>query len=112
MLQQRLTVPRLPADLKWTRATAEHLAAHEISVGDARAVFANAPLFFEQDSVPELTNAGFYQMRPRRLQMLGPDDQERVLMVILELPDHEGLSKIVTGWIAQKDEVDIYELGT
>ena len=105
-------MPRLPADLKWTRATAEHLAAHEISVDDALAVLENAPVFFEQDPVSEFTGAGFYRMRPHRLKMLGPDDQGRFLLFILELPDRNGRSGIVTGWVAQKDEVDIYELGT
>ena len=87
----------------------EHLAAHELSVDDARAVFANAPLFFEQDPAPEFTRAGFYRMRPRRLQMLGLDSQGRLLLFILELPDGEGESLIVSGWEADSDEHAIYE---
>ena len=72
-------------------------------------MFANAPLFFEQDPVPEFTSAGFFRMRPRRLQMLGPDNQGRLLVFILELPDEEGESLIVSGWEADSDEHAIYE---
>ena len=105
-------MPGPPADLTWTPATTGHLAAHKISVDDALAVFANDPVFFEQAPAPEFTSAGFFRIRPRRLQMIGHDDQGRLLLFILELPDEEGESLIVSGWEADGDEHAVYEYGS
>ena len=101
---------RRPTRLTWGRETVEHLVAHGTTVRDAVAVFENEPLFFDQDRRLEASAQGIFRVRPPRLRMLGPDDAGVVFTFILEQPDSRGRSRIVTGWIAGKDEAETYEL--
>lgn len=103
-------MPRRPTRLIWGRETIEHLIAHGATVRDAVAVFENEPLFFNQDRRLEASAQGIFRVRPQRLRMLGPDDDGVIFTFILEQPDSRGRSRIVTGWIAGKDEAETYEL--
>ena len=47
-------------------------------------------------------------MRPGRWVMIGRGLEEDVVTFVLEAPDADGESEVVTGWVATADEVDLY----
>lgn len=100
---------RLPATLTWTKASDRELAAHELTVIDAFGVFLTGPRFFRQKSAPEITERGVYRIRPERFRMVGPTPSNRMLTFVLEIPDLDGASHIVTGWDSTLDEIARYD---
>lgn len=99
---------RLPARLAWNAATEGELAAHELAVSDALYVLRGAPQFYAQGPKPEISSRGFYRIRPPRLRMVGPTPSDRMLTFILELPDEDGASHVVTGWESSPAEIAAY----
>lgn len=51
-------------------------------------------------------------MRPGRWAMIERGLQEGIVTFVLEAPDASGESEVVTGWLATKDEVDLYNQGS
>lgn len=99
---------RIPAKLTWNATTERKLAAHELTVGDAFDVLHEEPQFYAQGAKPEISDSGFYRTRPARLRMVGPTRSDLMLTFILELPDRDGASHIVTGWESSAKEIETY----
>ncbi len=47
-------------------------------------------------------------MRPGRWIMIGRGLDEDIVTFVLEAPDDDGVSEVVTGWVATSDEVKLY----
>ena len=97
-----------PATLTRNNATVAELAAHDLTVADALDVFEGDAQFFAQSPAAEISPRGIFQVRLQRLRMVGPTATGRLLTFILELPDEDGVSSLVTGWPADKAEVAKY----
>lgn len=51
-------------------------------------------------------------MRPGRWVMIGRGLKEDVVTFVLEAPDVEGVSEVVTGWPASWSEIELYNRGS
>ena len=61
-----------------------------------------------QKARDEIAESGELRRRPARIQMVGPDRFGRLLTIILEHPDDDGIAHIVTGWVANKGQQTRY----
>ena len=100
--------PRHIEDVTWGGAAEDEMARHGVSGWNAQDVFHGDPRFFRQQGKEETDASGRWRIRPDRIKMVGPDAGGRLLTFGLEYPDSEGLSQIVTGWLADKKERVIY----
>ena len=101
------TIP-IPMMLTWNSATVSELAGHELTVEHAIEVFERDPEFFSQSPSAEISSRGVFQVRPRRVRMVGPTDTGRMLTFILELPNDDFASHVVTGWESDLSEIERY----
>lgn len=95
--------PRVPI-LDWDDDTHDHLAAHRLTVSRALQVANQSPVLIDQKGKFEERLDGTVRWRRARLRMVGPDNSGRLLTFVIEYPDSEGKSKIVTGWDANDEE--------
>lgn len=93
--------------LVWNDETEDKLAGRGLRVEDAYGVLDGRLRFFRQRARLEGSSTGLRE-RPARLRMIGPDRSGRMLTFILEQPDAAGASHIVTGWLADRDELARY----
>ena len=94
---------RVPS-LDWDELTHDHLAVHRLSVSRALEVARRSPVLIDQKGKFEERPDGTVRWRRARLRMVGPDSTGRLLTFVIEYPDGEGKSKIVTGWDADDEE--------
>ena len=93
--------------LSGNSASADHLWDHGISMLDAEDVWFGPAKYFPQDASEQETN-GWIDQRPDRVMMVGPSASGRLLTIILELPDVNGFSHVVTGWVSTRDQQSRY----
>lgn len=84
--------------------TTEHLARHGVTVGQAFDVVRGTPAFVDQQGRYEERPDGLLRWRRPRQKLIGPDRTGQLLTFVIEYPDEDGLSKIVTGWHADDEE--------
>ena len=94
--------------LRFNAISEDELAAHGLSPADVDAVFERQPRFARQRASIEDSAEGGTRRRPGRLRMIGPNNSGRVLAFVLEYPDANGISHVVTGWRADDDELAKY----
>lgn len=90
-------------------ATEDHLWKHGLMFAHARAVWHGPAKYFEQKAVGRADQFGQLRDPPERLLMIGPDRTGRVLTIVLELPDNDQRSHVVTGWVASPAERTRYD---
>ena len=95
------------AYLVWNEEAEDKLARRGLRVEDAYNVLDGHPRFFRQKARTERSGETLRE-RPERLRMVGPDGSGRLLTFILEYPDPQGASHVVTGWHADRDELARY----
>ena len=98
----------IPMTLTWNSATVAELAGHELTVEHAIEVFEHDPEFFSQPPLGEISSRGRFQVRPQRVRMVGPTGTGRMLTFILEMPDGDLASHVVTGWESDLSEIERY----
>lgn len=83
------------------------LSERGIEFGDAKFAFEHHHVMHWQPSQqrPPVEGSG---TRPGRWVMIGRGLEEDIVTFVLEAPDASGESEVVTGWVATKDEVDLY----
>ena len=81
--------------------TDDELAAHGLDFIDAMDVYDRAAKFFDQQPQDWIDRAGRLRHQPQRILMVGPDATGRLLTIVLELPDPDGISHVVTGYPAK-----------
>ena len=86
------------ADLVFKHRAREKLWGHGLRPRHVKAVLRNIPLFVWQDEREVPAEPGWLRIQPRRIKMVGPDDSGRLLTAILEPPDHEGATVVVTAY--------------
>lgn len=91
-----------------TDLTEEKLATHGLTLDDAFDVFEDNPRLFPQKRRAEEMRAGRVRYRPARLKMIGFNRAGDLCRIILEYPDDEFVSDIVTGYRANSDDWDRY----
>ena len=80
------------------------MARHGLNGWDAQDAFDLSPRFFRRPGKEEADESGRWRVRPDRIKMIGPDAGGRLLTFVLEYPGQDGLSRVVTGWLADKKE--------
>ena len=100
-------LPRRPR-LRWNDVTHDKLAAHGVDIDRAIEVADGSPKLFHQERTLILRSDGTFRWQPDRVRMIGPDSTGRLLTFILEYPDADGRSHVVTGWPSDKDERSKY----
>ena len=102
-------MPEIPyGGVKGNDATDEHLWKHGLVMWDADDVWEGPAKYFDQNAkVFEDEIVGFSE-RPRRVLMVGPGKGGRFMTFILELPDSNEESHVVTGWMSTLDERSRY----
>jgi hypothetical protein len=86
----RVTVPPFVTDLFISRSASDKLWSHGIRPEQTDQVLDGAPKFFRQPN--------------GRLRMIGRDFGGRLITLIIEYPDEDGVSDVVTGWPSDRDE--------
>lgn len=74
---------------------------------DAQFAIEHRPLLDWQPSRERPIEEGL-GTRPGRWVMIGRGLEEDIVTFVLEAPDADGESEVVTGWIATGDEVELY----
>ena len=88
--------------------TDEHLWKHGLRFDDAIAVWQGPAKYFDQPESIETDELGRFRRRPPRTLMIGPDEGLRWLTFILELPNRDEESHVVTGWPSTLGEQSRY----
>ena len=102
-------MPEIPySGVRGNDATDERLWRHRLTIWDADDVWAGPAKYLDQDARVAWEPQGHLDERPERIVMVGPDKGGRLLTFILELPDSQGESHVVTGWTATKGERSRY----
>ena len=83
------------------------LAERGIAFEDARFALAHRPILNWQPSHerPPEEGAG---IRPGRWVMIGRGVEGDIITFVLDAPDEDGESQVVTGWTATTDEQELY----
>ena len=85
--------------LDWSDDIPDKLAAHGLNLDAPYDVHDDEPEFFPQDGREEEFRDG-RPSRPARLLMIGQLRSGQLCRVVLEYPDEDGISLIVTGYPA------------
>lgn len=94
--------------LAFTPTTSAKLWRRGLSENDAEAVLVHGPVFVPQKAQLEERPGGGLRERPRRLLMIGRNRSGRLLTFVLELPDEDGTSIVVTGFESKGNELTWY----
>lgn len=84
-------------ELKITDATDDKLWAHGVHLADALDVLDRGDF----KTFPDPRHEG-------RRYMIGPDESDRLLTLVIEAADNEGNCTLVTGWLANEAERTLY----
>ena len=79
-------------------ASDDELWRHGLRFQDADDVWAGPAKYFNQAERLRADEDNWLHRQPRRLKMIGPNASGRLLTLILELPNADGYSHVVTGW--------------
>ncbi len=90
--------------LDWDDYTVDHLAKHGLTLDHALEVARGLPVLIDQRAKLVERADGTINWRRARQRMIGRDRSGRLLTFVIEYPDREGKSKIVTGWDADDEE--------
>ena len=96
-----------PRALRISVDSRRKLTERGIEFEDAEFAFEHRPVLNWQPSQERPLEEG-RGTRPGRWVMIGRGLQEDVVTFVLEAPDAEGESEVVTGWTATRDEVELY----
>ena len=99
--------PRRP-ELVWNDVTVEKLAGRGLLIYDALDVAHGRHKLFHQKAGASVLPDGRLKTRPARRLMIGPDRGNRLLTFVLEYPDEDGRSHVVTGWHSDAEEITMY----
>lgn len=88
--------------------TDDELARHGLDLIDALDVYDGSAKFFSQAAQDWVDELGRLRRQPERIKMIGPDASGRLLTIIVELPDVDGWSHIVTGYPAKRSDRALY----
>jgi len=88
--------------------TGEHLWSHGLTMEDADDVWDGPAKYFSQPVRIRFDESGNEDVQPERVKMVGPDHRGRLLTFILETPDDERQSRVVTGWVSTPGEQTRY----
>lgn len=83
------------------------LADRGLEFADAQVAFAHRPALHWQPSQERPLEEG-PGTRPGRWVMIGRGVDGDIVTFVLEAPDAGGVSKVVTGWTATRDEIELY----
>ena len=107
-----LLVPTRIDGLTANDASYDELAAHGLDFLDALDVYAGPAKYFPQPAREVTDEFGRPRRQPERILMIGPDASGRLLTVVLELPNHERICHVVTGYAsANKDRTRYHRHG-
>ena len=96
-------------ELESNDTTEQKLASHGLSLDDAFDVFEDTPRFFPQKRRAKEMRQGRIRYRPARIKMIGFNRAGDLCRIIIEYPDNELVSEVVTGYWATSDDWDKYE---
>ena len=82
-----------------------------LSFDRAVEVLNGKPKFATQAEANVPDEFGNDRIQPERLIMIGPDRGGRMLTFVLELPDADRVSQVVTGWESDDAEQSSYDQG-
>ena len=86
----------------------EHLWRHGLDSAAAEEVWLGPAKYFTQREQEEVDEFGRPWSQPARIVMIGPDFTGRLLTFILSQPDDRRRSRVITGWLANRDEQTRY----
>ena len=89
----------------------EKLLRKGLSLQSAVEVLNGSPKFLMQAEMISVDALGRDRSQPARLIMVGPDRGGRLLTFVLDLPDDERVSQVVTGWEADEADGSSYAQG-
>ena len=89
----------------------EKLLRKGLSLQNAAEVLNGSPKFLMQAETIAVDASGHDRSQPARLIMIGPDRGGRLLTFVLDLPDDERVSQVVTGWEADEADRSSYAQG-
>ena len=90
-------------------ATEEELWNHRLEFADARDVWRGSAKYFRQPARDRINASGQVSRQPSRLLMIGRDRGGRLLTFVIEPPNSNGRSHVVTGWESDDEERTRYD---
>ena len=85
-------------------AALDKLWGHSVREHEVWQIFYEHPVLMWQEPSEEERDDGSWRIRPRRILMIGRTRSRRLLTIVLELPDEEGVAEVVTGFDAKGNE--------
>ena len=98
---------RIP-QLRESPDTLDKLWVHGVTLDDAFDVEEIAPELFRQKAKLVLRRDGTSYRQPARMKIIGPNRGGRLLTLIVEYPDSQNQSTIVTGYWSSSGEQSAY----
>ena len=98
---------RRPRTLRISDDSRVKLADRGIALADAEYAISHRPAFHWQASRERPPEEGS-GTQPGRWVMIGQGAEGDIITFVVEAPDADGISEIVTGWVATSDEVELY----
>ena len=96
-----------PRSLRISDDSRRKLAERDIELEDAQFAIEHGPVLYWQPSQERPTEEGS-EIRPGRWVMIGRGTEKDIVTFVLEAPNADGESKVVTGWVATADEEELY----
>ena len=98
-------------DLEGSEYVIDKLLSKGLSLDRAVDVLNGAPKFDTQPETNVPDESGRDRIQPERLIMVRPDRGGRILTFVLEHPDPDRVSQVVTGWISGAADISGYAQG-
>lgn len=95
-------------DLAFNESVIDKLWRHSVQEFEAWEVLWEDPVFKRQDAQEEIRDDGSLRKTNARLLMIGRTHSGRLLTIVLELPDADGISEVVTGFNSKGNELGWY----
>ena len=96
-----------PRTLRISDDSRGKLADRGIAFADAEYAITHRPLLSWQSSRERPPEEGT-GTRPGRWVMIGQGEESDIITFVLDEPDADGVSAVVTGWVATADEMELY----
>ena len=87
---------RIPR-LVWNSVTRDKLWYHGLTIDDVLDAARDRPILIHQEGKREEREDRTTRRRPDRQRLIGTDRGNRLLVIVIEYPDEDGRSHIVTG---------------